>query len=325
MTINGYTIIGELKGENSGFSRWGFCERDGREYFIKEFLSPIYPYDAVKRGVLSKAQIDRKIEECKKFEERLIFMYEAINRASDGNSVRINHFFRCDSKYYIVTDKVKSSGLSLEEINALPYKRKKLLCKLISRAMMRLHEEGFVHADIKHTNVLVEADEEKKRFSPKIIDFDCGFFGIDPPKVGDELNGDPVYLAPEVLIHMMEEEVALSCKIDIFALGILFHQYMAGTLPGFDTSTYDYVAEAILDGAEVTLSPDIPEEFADIIYKMLLPNPGERISANEVYDMIQVEDLPEKSFGRFEGKSALPEGRKLPEGSKLKIYMGNKK
>jgi serine/threonine protein kinase len=124
---------------------------------------------------------------------------------------------------------------------------------------------------------------------------------------------------------MMEEEVALSCKIDIFALGILFHQYMSGSLPGFDTSTYDYVAEAILDGAEVTLSPDIPEEFADIIYKMLLPNPAERISAKEVYDMIQIEELPEIRFGKVRGKSTLPQGRKLPEGSKLKIYMGNKK
>ena len=27
----------------AGFSKWTFAERDGREYFFKEFLSPTYP------------------------------------------------------------------------------------------------------------------------------------------------------------------------------------------------------------------------------------------------------------------------------------------
>ena len=43
MQIKGYELRGELKTTNSGFSKWGFAAKNGREYFIKEFIDPVYP------------------------------------------------------------------------------------------------------------------------------------------------------------------------------------------------------------------------------------------------------------------------------------------
>ncbi len=43
MQIKGYEIKGELKTNNSGFSKWGFATKNGRDYFIKEFIDPVYP------------------------------------------------------------------------------------------------------------------------------------------------------------------------------------------------------------------------------------------------------------------------------------------
>ena len=36
MVINGYTLTTELQNANSGFSKWGFGTKNGKEYFIKE-------------------------------------------------------------------------------------------------------------------------------------------------------------------------------------------------------------------------------------------------------------------------------------------------
>lgn len=69
----------------------------------------------------------------------------------------------------------------------------------------------------------------------------------DPPKYEDELGGDQVYLAPEACKFMCGEPVELTCKIDVFSLGIIFHQILAGVLPWFDSEQYDYVFEAVLD------------------------------------------------------------------------------
>ena len=54
---NGYSIIGELSNQNAGFCQWGFCKKDGREYFIKEFKNPVYPTD---NKELSPKAIERK-------------------------------------------------------------------------------------------------------------------------------------------------------------------------------------------------------------------------------------------------------------------------
>jgi hypothetical protein len=41
--VNGYTILEDFRVVGAGLSKWTFAAKDGREYFIKEFLSPTYP------------------------------------------------------------------------------------------------------------------------------------------------------------------------------------------------------------------------------------------------------------------------------------------
>ena len=38
-----YELTGQLSGQNSGYSVWGFGKKDGQDYFIKQFLSPKHP------------------------------------------------------------------------------------------------------------------------------------------------------------------------------------------------------------------------------------------------------------------------------------------
>ena len=91
MQIKGYEIKGELKTNNSGFSKWGFATKNGRDYFIKEFIDPVYP---IHTELLDQAMIDHKRKICKDYEDRSRCMYNAINNCSDGNLVEIEEFFR---------------------------------------------------------------------------------------------------------------------------------------------------------------------------------------------------------------------------------------
>ena len=43
--INGYRILQDFSTARGGLSKWTFAEKAGKEYFIKEFLSPTYPVD----------------------------------------------------------------------------------------------------------------------------------------------------------------------------------------------------------------------------------------------------------------------------------------
>ena len=62
--IKGYKLLGELSAQNAGFCQWGFCEKSGREFFIKEFLTPVYPEDT---SELSAKVIERKRKVCDDF------------------------------------------------------------------------------------------------------------------------------------------------------------------------------------------------------------------------------------------------------------------
>ena len=303
-TVNGYRIRKPFSSENAGFCRWAIGEKHGRAYFIKEFLSPKYPADDCG---LSEKTIAKKRAECEKFYNRKAKLYQAIQQCRTGNVVIIRDFFREGSKYYAVTEQVKAENLSLSQIAALPENKKMTLIRAILYSFSVLHSKAIVHSDVKPDNILVKRTENGF-YTGKIIDFDASFLETEAP---EEIAGDQVYLAPETRRRMMEEPVSVTAKADIFALGILFHQYWCGELPGCPKE-YDYLFEAVLDGAEVTLSEKLPESLREQIGRMLLENPERRPGAEQI--------LRELS-GDFPGKPAEPKKPEAPT-SRVKINMG---
>ncbi len=291
MTINGYTLITELKNANSGFSKWGFCTRNGKEYFIKELITPVYPID---RSVMTDELFNERRNFCHEYEEKFKSFFERINRASHGNLVRINEFFRYGGKYYIITDKVYGENLSVEYISSLNAAKKFLLLKTVAHCFRDLHFARVVHFDVKTTNIIIEATK-RGNYTAKLIDFDSGFTIGDKIEEQD-LGGDLTYLAPETFLAIYGEDVRPDEKADIFSLGLVFHEYWTGKLPYYNESEYEYPYEASLDGGEIKVdTAKIPAEIADIIVTMLDADPAKRPSAEEIIVMFNRMDA--SSFG----------------------------
>lgn len=270
--INGYILDGELKTTNSGFSKWGFAQKAGKRVFIKELIDPIYPVDG---GLLDAAMLARKRAICQQFEDRTKLLYRAINDCSDGNLVYIEDFFRCGSHYYIVMERVDAIGL--DEVERITQEDKLRVCKALVHCLGRLHRAGIVHADIKLDNILFRRLPSGK-VTGKLIDFDNCFWEAEPPRPDEEVHGDLVYMAPETFMMMQAEEGTLDRAIDVFALGIVFHQIFTGRTPGFDGEKYDYPFEAALDGAGLSVASEIPAEWRELIARMLAADPKERVS-----------------------------------------------
>ena len=116
--INGYTILEDFKVVGAGLSKWTFAERGGRQYFIKEFLSPTYPDDYAPGSEKTKA---KKRARCAVFEAHHRGVQHALAPLSayGGNLIVTLDFFRWGAKYYKVTEKVDAAGLSTADIQAL--------------------------------------------------------------------------------------------------------------------------------------------------------------------------------------------------------------
>ena len=185
-----------------------------------------------------------------------------------------------------MTEKVETSRIDIAAVRNFTTEQKLLIMKVVLYCISVLHEHGIVHADIKPDNILLK-HTGNGIYTAKIIDFDSGFLEKYAPKPDEELEGDMVYLAPETLRFMMGEEVRLNRKVDIYALGMLFHQYFCGRVPGFDTSKYDYLFEAILDDAPLRISDAVPENIRPIIVRMLKKDPGQRPQASQILKYLQ--------------------------------------
>ena len=279
--INNYIFDKPLTSDNSGFAKWGLGKRGGSTFFVKEFLSPTYPLDS---SIYTEEQRQDRIRLCDEFVQEKVKLYSAIRMASDGNLTVVEQFFRSGAKFYISTKAIQQPSLSLEDIARRPFHDRLRLCCSVAHSMMWLHAQEIVHADVKHDNILVVMNNGVPQ--AKIIDFDCSFFESCAPKLGEELNGDLVYLSPEGFLHIAGIESNIGCKMDIFALGILFHQYFTGRLPGIDTNEYQYVYEAVLDDQLPDLHLIENETCRNIVAAMLSKTPETRPGLQEVFQVL---------------------------------------
>ncbi len=293
--LNGYTLITDMTASDAGTSMWALAEKAGFEYFIKCFLTPVYPHQD---GPGSFAAKQRKRDRCEAFEQRMNQVDQVLEECgSDSFLVRSVDFFRKDGSYFKITKKIVSKKVGIVD---LPARAQLLILLSATYSLKLLHENsGFVHADIKPENFMVQRAGE--RLIANLIDFDAGFFMGHPPDP-EELTGDQRYWSPELIEFLAAESadkgrhIALLQGLDIFSLGATFCEYLCGQLPDFPND-YTYVGEAVLDGAPVHIPSPRHAEFMPllpIIESMLLKNPAQRPNAVILHETLR--DLNQKLF-----------------------------
>lgn len=288
--IHGYELLGAFSTVDSGSARWCFAQKGGAQFFLKEFLSPVFPMASAEIPGERRASL---IKFCNAFEARKNRLYASLRAANNGNIVAIQDFFCERGKYYCVTEKVATdSALSPSQISLLPLNKRQLILKILTHSMVQLENRHIVHADLKPTNVLLKPTTNGF-YTLKLIDFDESFFEDEASsKDPDELKGDPVYLAPEMFLAMAGEDVALTTKVDVFAMGLLMHQFLCGRLPGFDRNISDYAYEAVLQGEKLVLDPRLGPASRALMEKMLSREPEQRPSFADVLTIIGGSPVP---------------------------------
>jgi serine/threonine protein kinase len=285
-TINGYTILEDFKVVGAGLSKWTFAQRGDRQFFIKEFLSPTYPDDAAPGSPKTKA---KKRARCAVFETH----HEGLRRALaplsayGGNLIVTLDFFRWGAKYYKVTEKVDAAGLSESDVAALDLRTKLVLLKSVAHSLKILHDLHIVHGDLKPSNILIKRTE--LGYTSKLIDFDNSYIAGSPPPP-EEIVGTINYYSPELLGYIQELGVpaaSLGVASDVFALGLIYSQYLSGSLPSFDTAAFHEAAVAVSNGTVLRIDrAGVPDVLADLVDRMLLADPAGRPTTGQVHSTL---------------------------------------
>lgn len=284
-----YELAGSLTNQNAGYSVWGFGKKNGKDYFIKQFVEQKYPANDT---VSSPERLAKKIKACECFEQRKKALYHMLNENTDGNAVRVEEFFRIESKYYISMRKIESLHWDVADVAKLSNDEIRRLCAIIAHGVASLHKGRLIHADLKPDNVLFMKTNIGST-TAKIIDFDSGFLETDPPGPGETIVGDFHYFSPEACRSIWGEDVELTCKMDVFALGVLFHQYFTSELPGFNTAESSYSGEAAAKGEILGVSDELPDDIRELLTQMLNNDPKQRPTATEVFHFLRGIDANE--------------------------------
>ena len=282
--LNGYRLLEDFRVVGAGLSEWSFAERGGREFFIKRFLSPTYPEVDAPGSERIKA---KKRARCAAFEahHRGIQAAMAPLTTYGGNLIATLDFFRIGAKYYKVTEKVDVAGLQTRDIAALDFPAQLVLLKTVAHSLKILHDLRIVHSDLKPGNVLVKRTE--LGYTTKLIDFDSSYIAGNPPPP-EEIVGTMSYYSPELVRYIQGSAAPgeLTEASDIFALGLIYAEYLTGAMPPFDPAHHE-PAVAVLHGQPLKLGPSrAPTPITDLIERMLVPDPAARPSVAQVHSTL---------------------------------------
>lgn len=264
-SIGGYECLTPMRTAGSGSARWCVASRGWERFFLKEFLSPVYPV----RGDTELGRLQR--ERCERFEVQKQRLYEAASCVIGDTLVPVIDFFRFERRYYAVSELVAESPVTLEEADDLSEEEKRALLFSLAQCLQRLHAQGVVHADLKPEHVLLI--RHAGGIQARLIDLDSGFLRGDPP---GQMEGDPAYLAPETFLRMTGREADVGPEADTFAFGIIIHRLWTGEWPAFDRERFQYLYEAALSGDRISLSDKLPAAYQRTVRGMLHVSPEAR-------------------------------------------------
>lgn len=274
----------------------GFAKTDseGESFFIKRLLNARYaiPKDG-------KALTAAAIERNKRADEKYAIYSDLYNSifngcGETGACVPIIDYFREGPFYYTIYRKINASSLTLEQISSLPESEKYRLLLRLVQGLQPMHTLGVIHGDLKPENILVQKDVDSWRI--RLIDMNDCYRSGQPNEPG-AVVGTPDYYSPELTVYNTyeiedwDDEVEmgkvkkmandLTPRSDVFALGIIFHEFFTGTRPKILDEDIKYICEAAVAN-QIEVSSSIPDDLRNLIISMLEPDYNKRPTLNEV-------------------------------------------
>jgi serine/threonine-protein kinase len=177
----------------------------------------------------------------------------------------------------------ESAAARLGREGSLPIEHVRAIIGDVADALDYAHRQGVVHRDIKPDNILLDAATGR----PMVTDFGIARAAAEEQRltVTGMAVGTPAYMSPEQA--MGERDV--DGRSDIYSLGIVAYQMLAGETPFKATNTPAMLMKHVSEPPQPLRRkrPDVPQNLANAIERSLAKKPEDRWrSAAEMRDAV---------------------------------------
>ena len=220
--------------------------------------------------VMDKATIkDQKLSD--QINREIEIMY----KLNHPHVIRLINHFEDDEKFYLIMPHASKGQLysllrrqvRFDQRTAAQYMREVL------EAVRYIHSFSpkIIHRDIKPENLLLD-----ENYRVLLSDFGWSNF-LDENEYRKTFCGTPEYLSPEMAKKSGHNEM-----VDIWALGVLLFEFLAGYAPFSGSCPKELYTN--IKKLKVNWPVDFPPLAKNLVSKILKLNPSERLSVEEILD-----------------------------------------
>ncbi|WP_374666991.1 protein kinase [Ramlibacter sp.] len=236
---------------------------------VYEGLDPSLGRRVAVKTILRNAAGDPETE--RTYAQRFAQEARAVARLNHPHIVQVYDFGVEDDVAYLVMEFIDGRELRslFESGERLPLAEVVRLMGELLDALDFAHEAGVIHRDVKPANVMLDAQRRLK-----LADFGVARVQDGTQRTqADTMVGSPAYMSPEQI-----SGARIDRRTDIFAAGIVLHQFLTGDKP-FKGDTPWAVLAAIAQEQPPppsSLVPGLPAVFDTVVAGALAKDPAAR-------------------------------------------------
>ena len=205
---------------------------------------------------------------------------EILSQSDHPNVVRLHEIYENQEYMFLVMELMYGGELFDRIVEKESYTEKEAADTIrpIVDSIRYCHDMGIVHRDLKPENLLYETSDEHAVI--KISDFGLARF-LPNDALASTACGTPGYVAPEIL-----EGKGYGQEVDYWSIGIVLYILLCGFPPFFEEDNVK-LFETIKQGKYEFPCPfwdDISDMAKDLIAKLLVVDPKERLNADQILD-----------------------------------------
>jgi serine/threonine protein kinase/TolB-like protein/Tfp pilus assembly protein PilF len=236
----------------------------------------------LKRKVALKllpAELTANRDRLRRFEQEA----RAASALNHPNIITIHEIGQVNGVNFIVTEFIE--GQTLRQLMATARMQLSLVLDVatqVASALTAAHAAGIVHRDLKPENIMLRPDGLIKVLDfglakltesrPSNVESEAPTVGRVDTEMGTVM-GTAQYMSPE-----QARGLKVDARTDIFSLGVVLYEMLAGRVPFAGETTADIISVLIHKEPQPlsTLAPDMPAELQHIVSKALRKDRDER-------------------------------------------------